>query len=156
MIFDPTKEKAEAFRKEKKRTFLAALIQAGGNVSTACDEAGLDRRKAYEWRSNDVEFAAKWDDALNQGLDALEGEARRRAFEGVEEPVFYKGEVVGYIRKYSDSLIMFMLKAYRPQFRDRVAIDVTKIDADLERELAELAAGSEGLALGEIEGEAIN
>lgn len=139
--------------KEKKRTFLAALVQAGGNVSTACDEAGLNRRTAYQWRSDDKEFAAKWDDALNRGLDELESEARRRAFEGIEEPVFYKGEVVGHIRRYSDSLIMFMLKAYRPQFRDRVVIDVNAIDSEIEQRLAQLASRSEAATAGETEGE---
>jgi len=139
----------DRFAKEKKRTFLASLVQAGGNVSTACDEAGLNRRTAYLWRAADKSFAEAWDDALNLGLDELESEARRRAFDGVEEPVFYKGEVCGHIRRYSDSLIMFMLKAYRPQFRDRVTIDVNAVDSEIEQRLAQLASGSEIAISGE-------
>ena len=54
----------------------------------------------------------------------LEAEARRRAAIGVDEPVFYKGEVVGHIRKYSDTLLMFLLKAHWPEkFRENVSID---------------------------------
>jgi hypothetical protein len=37
-----------------------------------------------------------------------------RAVEGVERPVFQRGQQVGTIREYSDRLLMFMLKARRP------------------------------------------
>ena len=50
----------------------------------------------------------------------------RRALEGVEEPVFYKGERVGVIRKYSDSLLILLLMAKRPdQFRERMDVTST-------------------------------
>ena len=49
----------------------------------------------------------------------MEREAARRAYHGVEEPVFHKGEVCGSIRKYSDTLMIFLLKARRPEvYRD--------------------------------------
>ena len=50
-----------------------------------------------------------WDEALDRSADALEEEARRRAFEGVDEPMYYKGEQIGTTKKYSDVLIMFLL-----------------------------------------------
>ena len=49
----------------------------------------------------------------------LEAEVIRRGAHGIDEPVFYQGKVVGQIRKYSDNLLMFMLKGLRPaKFRD--------------------------------------
>jgi hypothetical protein len=141
---------------ERRRRFLDALVETGGNVSRSCDLANFGRRAAYDWRRDEAEFAAEWDEAVNRGLDALEAEARRRAFEGIEEPVFYKGEVCGFVRRYSDALIMFMLKAYRPQFRDRVLIDVNAVDSEIERRLATMAQRGEAPALGETEGGAIN
>lgn len=136
---------------EKRQLFLDALVATGGNVTQSCAAAGFKRRSAYEWRADDLQFAADWDEAVNHGLDELESEARRRAFEGVEEPVFYKGEICGYIRRYSDSLIMFMLKAYRPQFRDRVTIDVNAVDSEIEQRLAQLASRGETSTTGEAE-----
>ena len=54
-------------------------------------------------------------------MDDLELEARRRAVEGTERPVFYQGGEVGYVREYSDTLLIFLLKAHRPnKFRERV------------------------------------
>ena len=56
--------------------------------------------------------------------ELLEAEARRRTAIGVDEPVFYQGQVVGHIRKYSDNLLMFLLKAHWPEkFRENVSID---------------------------------
>ena len=70
-------------------------------------------------RRHSEDFAAQWREALEEGSDLLDAEARRRAVTGIDEPVFYKGEVVGSITKYSDSLLMFLLRAHRPQmFRD--------------------------------------
>ena len=45
----------------------------------------------------------------------MEEEARIRAMFGVKQPVFYKGEVCGSVRKYSDVLLIFLLKGLRPE-----------------------------------------
>jgi hypothetical protein len=51
----------------------------------------------------------------------MEQEADRRAIEGVDEPVFHKGTVVGHIRKYSDTLLIFRLKALAPaKYRETI------------------------------------
>jgi hypothetical protein len=56
-------------------------------------------------------------------VGALEDEALRRAVEGVEEPVYQGGKQVGVIRKYSDALLMFLLKAARPEkYRENYSI----------------------------------
>jgi hypothetical protein len=53
------------------------------------------------------------------GTAALEDEAVRRAYHGVEEPVFYKGVQCGSVTSYSDTLLMFLLKARKPAvYRD--------------------------------------
>jgi hypothetical protein len=52
---------------------------------------------------------------MQLGTAALENEAVRRAYHGVEKPVFYKGEVCGYTQDYSDTLLIFLLKARKPE-----------------------------------------
>jgi len=101
--------------------FLAELAQTA-SVSAACQAARVSRTIAYRRRAANQAFAESWSDALEEALDALELEARRRAVEGVERPVYYKGQECGRIRRYSDSLLIFLLKAYRPwKFRDNYA-----------------------------------
>jgi Bacteriophage Sf6, terminase small subunit-like len=106
----------------KEAAFLEVLSTNGGNVVRACADTGFSRNAAYQWRADDPEFAAKWDRAVEIGTDALEDEAPRRAHDGTEKPVFQQGKQVGTVREYSDTLMIFMLKARRPdRFKDRVA-----------------------------------
>lgn len=93
--------------------FLKCLAEKG-NVSAACRKAKIDRKWAYEKRDRDPLFKEAWDEALEVATEALEEEARRRAKDGVLEPVFYLGGKVGSVRKYSDTLLIFLLKAHKP------------------------------------------
>lgn len=100
--------------------FIERLSQSG-NVSDAAEYAGVARSTVYKHRNENETFSAAWDDAMEIATDALEAEARRRAVEGTTEPVgWYQGQPGGYVTRYSDNLLMFLLKAHRPEkFRER-------------------------------------
>lgn len=136
--------------------FIKELRENGGFVGKACEAVGISKQGVHNWRDSDPEFAAEWVRAVDLATEDLEKEARRRAHDGVDEPVFYQGEVCGHIRKFSDSLLMFTIKARKPEYRDKIQIDVNKLDADIERELALIAAGRQASSSGEVESEAIN
>lgn len=92
-----------------------------GNVSMACRSGRIGRRTAYDWRDTDEAFKKLWDEAIDIATDALEAEARRRAVQGWNEPVFQGGVKVGAVRKYSDRMLEILLKGHRPEkFRERV------------------------------------
>ena len=85
----------------KKRAFLIAYSRAG-NISQACAAVGIGRRTHYDWLASDTEYEAGFQLAGEYAADALEAEARRRAFEG------------------SDLLLIFLLKGLRPErYRER-------------------------------------
>lgn len=107
--------------------FLAAL-SVGWSVAHAAKEAGTSRQRMYELRAADDAFAAAWDDALASGTEALIDEVRRRATDGVEEPVFQGGKLVGHVRRYSDILLMFLVKQRDPSFRENHRVEVTGRD----------------------------
>ena len=110
---------------KKENEFLAALA-ATCNVTRACEAAGLGRRTAYQWRDADPEFAARWENARRIGAEALEDECMRRATEGVEEPVFFQGVECGTVRKYSDTLAIFLLKGAMPEkYREKASMELT-------------------------------
>ena len=110
-------------RRSWKPLFLDTL-RGTGNVRLAANNAGVARQVVYRARDSSATFRADWDEALEEARELLEAEARRRAAIGVDEPVFYQGQVVGHIRKYSDNLLMFLLKAHWPEkFRENVSID---------------------------------
>lgn len=153
----------KTFTEGLKTTFLDELRDTA-NVTLAARAAGISSGTAYKHRREDVLFAERWDEALAEAVDLLEHEAHRRAFKGVEEPVFYQGQPsymyetnpdgtvklvdeityddagkevriprpmilidpqtgrpkLNGVRKYSDSLAMFLLKAHRPdKYRER-------------------------------------
>lgn len=93
-------------------TFLDVL-RTTGNVSASARAAGISRRRAYLRRRQDEDFRGEWESALEEALDELEGELRRRALLGTEKPVYYAGKACGSIRSYNDNLGMFFLKNRR-------------------------------------------
>lgn len=96
-------------------------LRRGASVSSAANFIAVSRTTVYEHREQNDEFKAEWEDAIEEGTDLLEDEARRRAAEGWDEPVFYKGEQQGTVRKYSDTLLIVLLKARRPEkYRERM------------------------------------
>ncbi len=111
------------FTPEKKLQFLEFLATSG-NVTGSAKRVGVSTRTTYDHRAADPEFSSQWDDAIREATDALEAEVRRRGHDGVEEPVFYQGQQVATIRKYSDVLLIFLLKAHDHKFRDHHKVDV--------------------------------
>lgn len=105
--------------------FLDALMSCG-NVTKAAEISKVSRKTIYNWRRTNEKFRAAWDEAAELGTDALEDEANRRAFEGVDRPVFQGKELVGHIREFSDVLLIFLLKGRRPgKYRERVSTEIT-------------------------------
>jgi len=102
-----------------RETFLEA-IAAGWTVKHAAERAGSDRRKFYELRTRDDDFAAGWEQALEAGTERLEDELHRRATEGYDEDSFDgAGKLIRRVRRYSPALLIFTLKARNPaKYRD--------------------------------------
>lgn len=102
------------FTPERANIFCAKLAETG-QVSKGAEILRVSRKTVYDWKDAYPEFSEAWDAALKIGLTRLEDEGIRRAADGVPEPVYYKGEVVGHVQKYSDSLLAFLLAAHKPE-----------------------------------------
>jgi hypothetical protein len=102
--------------------FLAHLAETG-ILTDAAAAAGVDRSNVWRRRQSDPEFNAACDEAIDMAADKLEREARRRAIEGVEEPVYQGGQLIGTRTVYSDSLLALLLKGRRKRvFADRTEL----------------------------------
>lgn len=106
--------KKNYFTPEKQKLFLDTLKETA-STTKASAIAGVGRRTVYTFREQHKSFAESFQEALDIGLDKLEDEARRRAYEGYDEPIFYKGQQVSLVKKYDPILLMFLLKAHRPE-----------------------------------------
>lgn len=110
-------------------------LRATCNVRLSATSAGIDRDTAYKRRGRDPHFAAAWAAAEADAVDVLEGEARRRALAS------------------SDTLMMFLLRAHRPEcYRETIRLDLRReaelIAADLGGVSAEeLIAEAQGIVV---------
>ena len=134
-----------------------AFIEAYRNIgiiSEAARVAEVDRSKHYKWMEDPL-YAAAFNQAHADSLEAIEKEMRRRAVEGTFEPVFYKGQacyevdpVTGEkrqlgLRRYSDTLLIFYAKGAMPdKYAERVKTE-SNSTVELTNELLErIAAGA--------------
>jgi hypothetical protein len=117
--------KREAAAREKRTRFVAAT-EKGLSVSAAAEAAGVNRTLLYKWRQRDPDFARQWDDATTAATEAMEDEALRRALEGAEKPVFYRGKQVGSFRSYNDRLLIRLLERRRPSPTPQEALRIAE------------------------------
>jgi len=103
-----------------KAQFLEALSETA-NVRRAAAQVGFTARVFYQHARRDPAFAAAWDETMQTAVETVfEAEAMRRAVEGVEQPVYYQGVKVGSRQEYSDTLLIFLLKGWKPErYRER-------------------------------------
>lgn len=105
---------------ELKLVFLRTYARHG-IVTDGTVAAGITRRIYKRWRRDDEAFAENCKDAEVMACDLMEREARRRAIEGFDRPVIYKGEVTETYTDYSDALLTTLMKGNLPKkYKDRV------------------------------------
>ena len=106
-------------RAKDKNKFLNALVEYG-TIRRAAKECGLSRQAHYFWMQDD-EYRTAYAKAREMANDLIEEEAYRRAVEGQDVKVYYKGEEVGAKKIYSDALLALLLKgAFPDKYKDRV------------------------------------
>lgn len=92
------------------------ILKKYPNYTVAAKMLGLSSAvNVLRARRNDQDFDDAVKSAIEEGYDFIEEEARRRAVDGVLEPVFYRGAKIGTVRKYSDQLLIALLKGYKPK-----------------------------------------
>lgn len=118
----------EIERRLKKAEFLFAYPECFTVIST-CKKIGISRSQYLTWVKEDAQFAADYNQAKEAAIELLESEARRRAYNGVTTTRYTKsGEPYDYT-EYSDTLMIFLLKAANPQkYRDNSRVEVTGAD----------------------------
>lgn len=106
-----------------KQTAFLRTYATTANITSAARFAKVGRRTHYDWL-REPEYAQAFADAKAEACEALEAEARRRAVTGLLRPVFYQGRKTGQVREYSDTLLIFLMKAAMPEkYRDNVKIE---------------------------------
>jgi hypothetical protein len=90
---------------ERKLRFLDHLA-ARGNVRAACAAVGMTREAAYTLRRRDALFARGWAAALVLAREAGVEALADKALDGIEEEVWYRGELKGTRRRFDARLLL--------------------------------------------------
>lgn len=92
----------------KREEEFLCWLREGHTVTYACEKVGISLSTVYKHRSDDTDFAERWAEAREMGVDRLEDIAIDRAVSG------------------SDRLLEFLLKGARPdKYRDRQITEQT-------------------------------
>lgn len=137
----------------KKYAFLEAYKRTA-SITKAARAAGLERQLHYRWLLDDPAYPKEFQEAQTVAAQILEDEAIRRAHEGIEEPLVYKGrftfklrpkkdaqgqveridgrpvmEEYGRplaIRRYSDGMMQFLLRGFMPtKYRENTSLELS-------------------------------
>lgn len=103
---------------ENKQRLVSAYRERG-TISHAAETVGVSRKCVHHYLNTDPEFAEAMADAREDSGDILESSVYERAFK-------------------SDLLAMFYLKAYRPKFRDKVQVDLSSIQEQIDQMVGKL------------------
>ena len=102
------KKPVEMNDRRRKRPF--ELIESGEFILQVADQIGISRQTLYREKWKNKEFAQAWEEAETVGhqIQAALGEQEMdfRGRIGWLEPKFYEGRVCGFIRKFSDALLL--------------------------------------------------
>lgn len=113
---------AQAELREAYQDAFLAEYAALGTITHAAKAARISPQAHYLWL-DDPRYVERWEAAQVAYVERLEREADRRAVEGTEKGVYYQGERVDTERQYSDTLLLALLKARRPEvYKDRTEL----------------------------------
>jgi hypothetical protein len=122
--FEPVPRRASSggWSPGRQRGFITALAHSG-SVAQAAAAVKMSKTGAYALRAarGGEGFAKAWDEAVDAGVQALKSIAFERAVDGVEEPVWHNGKIVGTQRRYNDMLLAALLRQYDDQHAEREA-----------------------------------
>src|SRR6218665_3142106 len=99
---------------ERQQGFLDAY-QATGQVKSAAAQAGCSRELHYGALRTSETYREEFSLVQQRLAAELEEALWQRAVYGVKIPKFYRGELIGYEIRYSDTLLMTLLEARDPE-----------------------------------------
>jgi hypothetical protein len=106
----------------KRRQHYLDVLQETGEPALARQEVGFTYETIRQHRLKNPDFEEAEEEALRIYRAKLAQEVHRRGVEGVQEPIYWNGMVVGWVTKYSDRLLELHIKRHNPEYRDKFTV----------------------------------
>lgn len=97
-----------------------------GNHVLAGEVTGIKKNRVMDRARRDPWFNEQLNEARQLSVERLEGEAYRRAVIGVDEPLYYQGEIFGTVKKYSDKLLLKLLEVNDERYSPKLNLNVNR------------------------------
>ena len=110
------------FTPQRLKEYLELLEQTGLKGRSA-RAVGLHPSSMKRYRASNPEYDDEVELAVAAYRESIEAEIKRRAIDGIDSPVFYKGELVHTTKQYSDRLLELHAKRHIPAYRDKQTVD---------------------------------
>ena len=111
------------FTAEKFALILNEICNTGV-AGLACVTVGVGVSHFRRLRQENEEMQALMDEAMSIYHERLRYTIHNKAVDGWEEPVYYKGEEVGSVHRFSERLLELQAKRHMPEYRDKSQMDV--------------------------------
>lgn len=106
----------------KRQEHYLAVLEETGEPALARHEVGFTYETIRQHRMKNPGFEEAEEEALRIYRAKLAQEVHRRGVEGVQEPIYWNGMVVGWVTKYSDRLLELHIKRHNPEYRDKFTV----------------------------------
>lgn len=130
---------------------LIEAVRETADLESSCAALGMNLKSVRYWLRHVPWFEEELLAAQGEAVGKLKKVVFERARDGWEEPVFYKGEVCGHVRRYDNGLAMRLIEVYDRRFRRRVDFRLS-----LESEVRRVAAArglDPAVLMGAVQGE---
>lgn len=109
------------FTDQRRQRYLDAL-QEHGEPALARREVGVTYATIKNHQNKDSDFNEACQESMRIYRAKLAKKVHDRGYDGVQEPVYWNGMVVGWITKFSDRMLELQVKRHIPEYRDKVTV----------------------------------
>lgn len=108
----------------RMQNIVLSVFQQTGNMSKACRLAGCNSSMHRHWLKKNETYRVAYESCRTIITSAIEESLVFKLINGWREPVFQKGELVGYKRKFDiNGMLKYLAKAKPEVFGDKVEVD---------------------------------
>jgi hypothetical protein len=135
----------------KNKALFLMELRKGHTPDIAAEHAKIARRTAYNWKQEDQEFAAAWEDAHETGLDRIEDKVKMNAIDGSSVDAHFilrhrRRDVFGNVEEKPQHTNYFLNVTLQDQIKrmQRLGLPLPVIESDREEDYAPTGGDSDG------------
>ena len=100
-----------------------SYLEISGRKRYSAIMAGVDPGRMSYYMNKESDLKKREMASMQGYCELIDAAVHERAINGVTRSVYFRGQVCGTERHYSDSLLIVLAKANSPKYRDHLSVD---------------------------------